>query len=766
MKSFFLSSLLLLSIAAKPQAAAPNKPVPHDQPQRYTISGYVNEKGSGENLAGASVHQYHTGFATTSNAYGFYSLTLESGDTVKLVFAYVGYATQTLSIKLTNNIALNVQLTPMNDLQEVEVVAKKHESVSQDVLMSKIDIPVDKIKDIPALLGEKDVLKVLQLLPGVQKSREGSSGFYVRGGGPDQNLIILDDANVYNVFHLFGFFSLFNGDALKSIELTKGGFPARYGGRLSSVIDMQMKDGNKEKLEGEVGIGLISSRFTVQGPVIKNKCSFLVSGRRTYIDALIGPAQPKERKGGYFFYDLNAKLNYIISDKDRLYVSGYFGKDKFYSKSSSKSVSSAADLNWGNATATARWNHLFSSKLFANSSLIFTDYKLNIFNESKTDQSLFSLFYTSGIRDYSAKLVFDYIPNPAHSIKFGGQSIYHQFRPGAQEIKGAYQADTIAAPNMMEGLESATFIEDDWKMSNRWRMNAGIRLSHFKIKKNSYFNPEPRFSIRYLFSESFSVKASYALMNQYMHLLSNTGVGLPTDLWVPATAKAPFMRSQQGALGIAKDLSEKGYDISVEGYYKNMQNVLGYKEGAAFLEVFGGNEGGGNSWEDKVTSGKGWSYGGEFLLRKNAGKLTGWIGYTLSWTELQFDELNFGKKFYARYDRRHDISVVGVYKINKRITFSATWMYGTGNAITLPLNNYQANIYGPTHASTNNSPLNQTALYNVADYGQQRNAQRMSAYHRLDLAVQLHKQKKHYSRTIELGLYNAYNRMNPFYYFI
>jgi hypothetical protein len=748
------------------QNTPPSQNVSLKRVTKFTISGVIVEKGSGELLAGVTVYRKGSSEATSSNPYGFYSITLPAVDTLDLVFALVGYEAHTVKLKLDKNINISMELRPLNKLEEVEIIAKKNETLSNDVQMSKIDLPIEKVKEIPSLLGEKDVLKVLQLLPGVQKSREGSSGFYVRGGGPDQNLIILDDATVYNVFHLFGFFSLFNGDALKSVELTKGGFPARYGGRLSSVIDMQMKEGNKEKLEGEAGIGIISSRLTLQGPLLKNKSSFLVSARRTYIDALISPFLPKERKSGYYFYDLNAKVNYILGAKDRLFLSGYFGKDKFYSNIGSSGFRSSTGINWGNATATARWNHIFGSKLFANTSLIFTDYKLNISNESKTDISVFSLFYTSGIRDYSFKMAFDYLPHPKHTMKLGFHGIYHQFRPGAEVVQGTFNQDSLKSPSLMEAFENALYVEDDWKISAKWRANAGARLSHFNIKNQHFFNPEPRLGIRYLITSTFSLKASYSLMNQYMHLLSNTGVGLPTDLWVPATRKAPFMRSNQVALGVVKDLEKKDFDISLEAYYKDMQNVLGYKEGASFLEALGANKGEGNNWEDKVTSGHGWSYGAELFVRKNSGKFTGWIGYTLSWTELQFDNVNFGKKFYAKYDRRHDISLVGVYKINRRMTLSGTWVYGTGNAITLPQNSYQANIYGPSYSSNNPSPLNQASLYNIQDYGQQRNAQRMSPYHRMDIGLQLHKQKKRYTRIIEFSIYNVYNRQNPFYYFI
>lgn len=727
---------------------------------RFTISGYVTEKGSRENLPGVIIHQPSTGKATTSNAYGFYSITLPEADTVELVFSSIGYNPVLKKVPLRKNQELSIDLQSQAQIEEVQVSTSKIEAISENVQMSVIDIPVQKVKDIPALLGEKDVLKVLQLMPGVQKGSEGSSGFYVRGGGPDQNLIILDDATVYNAFHLFGFFSLFNGDALKSVELTKGGFPARYGGRLSAVLDMQMKDGNKEKIRGEVGIGLISSRITIEGPIIKDKCSFLISGRRTYIDALIAPYMNQDRKVGYYFYDLNAKLNYVLSNKDRLYLSGYFGKDKFYAKFKDDFFSTKAGLGWGNATATARWNHLFNSRLFANTSFIFTDYNLRIDNEFKDQLNTFSLLYTSGIKDVSGKITFDYLPDPNHYIKFGLHSIYHRFAPGATVLKSSFTEENINQGQLFFSFENAAFVEDDWKLSKKWRANIGFRLSNFIIKNDYIFNPEPRISLRYLMREGLSLKGSYAKMHQYMHLLSNTGIGLPTDLWVPATHKAPFMTSEQVAGGVAKDF-KKGFDLSIEGYYKTMKNVLGYKEGASFFQLQDNT--GTITWEDNITSGRGWSYGAEVLLRKNEGDFTGWIGYTLSWTQLQFDELNFGRKFFARYDRRHDISLVGVYHINDRITVSGTWVYGTGNAITLPLNTYVAGGFGMSMPGVPGNLLN---YYEVQDYGQQRNAFRMAAYHRADLGIQWRKQLKRAVRTFELSFYNVYNRQNPFFYFM
>jgi hypothetical protein len=728
---------------------------------KYTISGYVTEKGSKENLPGVIIYCPKLKLSTTSNNYGFYSITLPN-DSVELFYSYVGFKTKKTTCLLNKNLSYNIELTP-EELQEVVVTAEQNKKISDEVQMSTVDIPIEQIKQIPALLGEKDVLKVIQLMPGVQKGSEGSAGIYVRGGGPDQNLIILDEATVYNANHLFGFFSVFNGDALKSVELVKGGFPARYGGRLSSVIDLQMKDGNKEKIHGEAGIGLISSRLTLEGPILKDKCSFLVSARRTYIDALIYPFLKPEAKGGYYFYDLNAKVNYVFNDKDRLFLSGYFGKDKFYFRSKYENTESKAGLDWGNATSTLRWNHLFNSRLFSNASLIYTNYKLGITNTEKYGSDYFTLNYKSNIRDVGVKYNFDFIPNPNHYIKFGVNSIWHNFIPQALVIKSSDPSSNLNNKSKpIDTFESGVFIEDDWKASEKLRMNLGIRVSAFSSNGDNFFNPEPRASLRYLLGNDFSLKTSYALMNQYLHLLSNTGIGLPTDLWVPATNKTKPQQSQQIALGLAKDLTENNLTITVEGYYKWMKNVLNYKEGASFFAINDNSSTNSNvDWQNNVVSGKGWSYGGELLIQKKAGKFTGWIGYTLSWTWLQFDSLNFGEKFHPRFDRRHDISLVGMYKINDRINLAGTWVYGTGNAITLPLSSYA--VEQNTPFQTNNVGF-YTWPNSVNDYVK-KNSFRMAPYHRLDFGIQFHKQYKKFEKIFEFSIYNVYSRQNPFFYY-
>lgn len=732
--------------------------------QKYTISGFIGEQGSKESLPGVNVYAPKLKVGAVTNNYGFFTLTLPA-DSVELLVTYVGYKTQVFKLDLNKNIQLDIPLQHSVDLKEVEVSADKLENISDEVQMSKIDLPVEQIKNLPALLGEKDVLKAIQLLPGVQKGSEGSSGIYVRGGGPDQNLIILDDATVYNATHLFGFFSLFNGDALKSVELTKGGFPARYGGRLSSVIEMQMKDGNKEKIHSEVGIGLISSRFTIEGPIIKNKASFLISARRTYIDILAQPfirAATDGVKTGYYFYDLNAKLNYVLNYKNKLYLSGYFGKDKFYLKDEEDAdYKMEAGLSWGNATGTLRWNHLVNEKIFSNVSLIFTDFLFDISNNYTYRGDFYNLRYYSGIRDYSIKWDIDYSPNPKHYIKGGVFGTYHYFRPSALVSESSNAAENMNRKTRIDTYETAIYAEDDFKINEKWRASGGIRLSNFNVRTKSYVNPEPRIALRYLLKPDLSLKASFATMNQYLHLLSNSGFGLPTDLWVPATDRIKPQQSQQVALGLAKDLTikEAVFMVSLEGYYKKSRNVIGYIEGASFLDVDPTESSTDFTYEDIVTTGNAESYGAEFFFQKKFGKLTGWVGYTLSWTWLQFDELNFGKRYPARYDRRHDLSIVGIYKLSDHITLSATWVYGTGNAITLPLSSYQA-----TQQNSRPSAGYYNTSVTVNDYGE-KNSFRMAPYHRFDIAIQFHKKKEKYERTFELGVYNAYNRKNPFFYY-
>ncbi|MCX6321614.1 MAG: TonB-dependent receptor [Bacteroidia bacterium] len=733
--------------------------------ERYTISGYVKEVVSGESLIGVNIYLPDLKTGTVTNNYGFYSLTLPTTDSVKLVVSYVGFTPEIIKVTLHKDIELNIDLKPNILLKEVTVTADRGEKQSESVKMSIVKLQVSQIKNVPSLLGEKDVLKVLQLMPGVQKGSEGSSGIYVRGGGPDQNLIILDDAIVYNASHLFGFFSLFNGDALKSVELTKGGFPARYGGRLSSVLEMNMKEGNKEEWHGEGGIGILSSRLTVEGPIKKSKSSILLSGRRTYADLIIYPLLGEE-KTGYYFYDFNAKVNYDFGRSNKIYLSGYFGKDKFYMNNNSPGVKENVGFLWGNATGTLRWNHLFTNKLFSNTSAIFSNYSFGIYDKYKViaENKNYYAEYYSGIRDFTLKYDLDYLPNPNHWIKAGAISIFHRFNPHAFVEEDVPRNIHVRDVRYTNSLESGIYAEDTWQPVQTIKVNGGIRFSHFLATKKQYHFFEPRLSVAWRLKNDVALKGSYASMNQYIHMISNTGISLPTDLWVPTTDRVKPQQSQQVALGLVKDFNKPDLSFSLEGYYKNMEHVIGYKEGASFMMLDDPGSSSDNNWEDNVTSGRAWSYGFEFLLQKKEGRFNGWIGYTLSWTQMQFDSLNFGKKYYARYDRRHDISFVSIYKLSDHITLSGTWVYGTGNAVTLPTSEYTAQRHlddyhyypGQQYGYVSGRPVN--------DYSVKNNF-RMKAYHRLDIGIQFHKEKKWGERIWEISVYNVYSRKNPFYYY-
>jgi hypothetical protein len=724
--------------------------------QKITLSGYVREQGSKESLSNVSVVIPALKVGTQTNNYGFFSLTIPSSEEVEIAFSSLGYQTQKKTVKATENQQFEVEISVKStDLKEVIVSSERQAKVSESEQMSTVSLSINQIKDIPALLGEKDVMKALQLMPGVQKGREGTSGLYVRGGGPDQNLLILDDAVVYNANHLFGFFSTFNGDALKSVEMTKGGFPARFGGRLSSVVEMQMKEGNKEKFHGEAGIGLLSSRLTLEGPLKKEVSSYLVSARRSYADAVLGPFVSNFPT--LYFYDLNMKVNYDLGQKNRIYLSGYFGRDVFDFVDAYGGKKSTSGFNWGNTTTTLRWNHLFNEKLFNNTSLIFTKYNFQVYNEESSDKGNYSLKYSSGIRDFTFKTDFDYLPNTQHSIRTGIMATAHRFTPSAVVLVDT-RLDTTGTKNTYtDALETAIYVEDVWRVNDKLSMNAGLRLSNFNVNNKSYLNLEPRFSGAYKISNDLAIKASYARMNQYIHLLSNSGLGLPTDLWVPSTDRIAPQTSEQFAVGIGKDFTERNLSLTLEGYYKNMNNIIGYKEGASFVILDLGPDAKKTSevdWQDNVTTGKGRAYGMELMLQRKIGRLTGWVGYTLSWITHQFEEINGGKEFAPKYDRRHDLSIVTTYKLKPKITLSATWVYGTGNNLTIPI--AEARVKGYSNDLNGLQPK-------VQYYGEY-NSFQAAAYHRLDLGIKFHKQKKRGERTWEIGVYNAYNRINPFYY--
>jgi hypothetical protein len=718
--------------------------------QKHTISGYVSDKSTGERLRGASVYLADKSLGTTTNNFGFYSITLPA-DSVSLLITYAGFVPFEKNFLLNKDISIDAPLEISKSLNDVVVTTTKKASIQQRTQMSSVDLPIETIKSLPRFLGETDIIKAIQLLPGVQAGNEGQSGIYVRGGGPDQNLILLDGVPVYNVSHLFGFFSVFNADAVKSVELVKGGFPARYGGRLSSVLDIQMKEGNNKELHGEGGIGIVASRLTLEGPFRKGKeSSFIVSGRRTYIDILAQPfikAQTDGVKTGYYFYDLNAKANVKLSAKDHLYISGYFGNDRFYAKEKREDYTTNAGLTWGNATAVARWNHLFSKKLFGNLTAHYSRYNFDINNEekSKTDPNIFyKLRYFSGIEDVSAHYDIDYLPGPNHFVKIGTGITSHYYKPGAIQAKesqpGSTGIDTLIKYQFIHATETDTYVEDDIRLSSKLKSNLGLHFTTFTVNSKTFTSLQPRLALRYLLNPDLGVKASYAQMNQYIHLLTNSGIGLPTDLWVPVTAKVPPQKSQQWATGLAYNYKNT-YEVSIEGYYKKMNNIIEYAEGAGYLDA-------NKNWEDKVEVGKGWSYGAEFFIQRKKGKTTGLIGYTLSWTNRQFENLNFGNTFPYRYDRRHDLKMAVVHKLTDRIELSADWVFGTGQAITLPVEKYM------------DDNGNEIQVY------QKRNGFRMANTHRLDVAATFTKVKKRYTRSWVISIYNVYNRQNPFYIYL
>ena len=729
--------------------------------QKHTISGYILDAENNENLIGANIFDTDSKSGTITNSYGFYSITLPKGK-VKLIYSFVGYLPVTKEIDLNSDQIINISLQANIELGEVEVIADKIDVGVESSQMSTTVLTVKTIKSIPALLGEVDIIKALQLLPGVQSGTEGSSGLYVRGGGPDQNLILLDGIPIYNVNHLFGFFSVFNVDAINNVQLIKGGFPARYGGRLSSVLDIRLKEGNNEKIHGTGSVGLISAKLALEGPIIKDKMSFLISARRTYIDILAAPViamynrsyEGEDMKMGYYFYDMTAKLNYKFNDRHRLFLSSYMGNDKAYEKYKYESGGSSSqdnfNLRWGNIIAALRWNFVITNKLFSNTTFSYTKYKFltEIESEYKDDSndSKYSFDYFSGIEDFAGKIDFDYIPTPNHYIRFGANYTYHTFNPGVNAFKesssdGDNNVDTTFGNQKVYTNEMYTYIEDDITIG-KFKVNAGLHASGFYVKKKFYKNFEPRLSMRYLINPNWSVKGAFSMMSQYVHLLANSNIGLPTDLWLPVTDTVKPQQSIQYALGSIYKLN-KGYEFSIEGFYKKMNNLIAYKEGASFLLV-------NDDWQNKIEVGQGWSYGMEFLIRKTSGKTTGWIGYTLSWSNRQFDNISFGEIYPYKYDRRHDISVVVSHKISDKVDMGFSWVYGSGYAATLATERYSSMF---------------TDYNNDVEYFPKRNSFRMPNYHRLDFNVNFHKEKKWGKRTWSVGAYNVYNRQNPFFLF-
>lgn len=762
--------------------------------QNFTISGTVKDAANGETITGATIYLKQAGKAATSNTYGFFSLTTEPGrDT--LLMSYIGYRDIQLPVTLDRDLTLTITFQPAeNNLDEVEVSAKSADANVKSTQMSAVQLDMAEIKKIPAFMGEVDLLKTIQLLPGVKSAGDGNTGFYVRGGGPDQNLILLDEANIYNASHLLGFFSVFNSDAIKNVNLIKGGIPAQYGGRLSSVLDISMRDGNAKEFAVTGGIGVIASRLTLEGPLARGKGSFIVSGRRTYLDVLARPyIQKTEFRGtSYYFYDLNAKLNYTLGDRDRIFLSGYFGRDKFLYNDVEGGFK--ANIPWGNASACLRWNHVFNPKLFANASAVFTNYDFS-FGATQED---FNLIIRSGIVDYGLKYDLSWFPNARHEVKTGIAYTFHTFMPTSVSAREGETTYDLGKKIKLFSHDAAIYVSDDWDVSRNLRISGGLRFGNFtqigpftRYKKDpvgniidtvdyrpgkvvaNYNGLEPRLSVRLATGKHSSIKASYSRIFQYIHLASISSVSLPTDIWMPSTEVIKPQQSNQYAVGFFKNLLDNNYEASVEVYYKTMSNQVEYKEGSQPTDNIYDNP------DNAFTFGHGWAYGAEFFLKKSKGAFTGWIGYTLSWTWRQFNEINYGQKFLAKYDRRHDISLVLNYEASKRWEFGAVWVYGTGNRGTLPQGFF---FYEATVSN---------------DYGL-RNSYQFAPYHRLDLnvtftpdrtrkyerrrqqlverylskgldtaGVKLNKKMaRRFHHSFTFSVFNVYNRYNPYFIYI
>jgi hypothetical protein len=725
------------------------QPVERIVQQNFTISGYIRSSETGEALIGATVQIKELSKGAMANAYGFYSITLPVG-THTLHYSYLGYITKTENIELAGNLNKNAELQQASvEIAEVVISAEASNTNIKSPEMNVVKISPKDVVSVPVIFGEQDILKTLSLMPGVKSAGEGNSGFYVRGGSADQNLIILDEAPVYSSAHLLGFFSVFNSDAVKDMEFYKGNAPANYGGRLSSVLDIQMKEGNSKKLAASGGIGLIASRLTLEAPIVKDKGSFIISGRRTYADIFLPLwKDPAAKSTKLYFYDFNLKANYRINDKNRIFLSGYFGRDVF-------KISDLVGFNWGNKTATLRWNHIFGNKLFLNSSLIYSDYNYGIgYNVGEL------LEVTSGIRDFNLKEDFQYFINTRNTLKFGFNTIDHKFRPG--ELKSENENLTNSKViDEKHAVESAVYVSHKFNISDRLILNYGLRYSNCAvigpdtvytynendiISSSGIYNkgeiiknygiPEPRMTINYIVNEKMSVKMSFARNAQYLHLLSNSTVSFPTDVWISSSKIVKPQIADQIALGFFENFRDNMIETSVEVYYKNFQNQIDYQNGANIIL----NE----HVESQLVFGEGRAYGTELFIKKRTGDFTGWIGYTLSRTERSIDEVDGGAWYPVKHDRTHDVSIVLMYAFNDKLNVSANWVYNTGNAVTFPEGKYV--IDGVT----------------VPAYTD-RNGYRMPDYHRLDLGVTLtNKKREKFESSWNFSVYNAYARKNAY----
>lgn len=732
MKKYVLACGLLLASVAMAWAQT-----------EITISGTLRDQGTGETLIAANVFVPSLTVGTTTNVYGFYSLRVPQADSVTLQFSYTGYQTVERRVPATADIQIDLELVEGEQLTEIVVSAESNKEELNTTQMSVTKLSTKVAKQLPALFGEVDIIKTLQLKPGIQSGGEGTSGLLVRGGGVDQNLFVLDEATVYNASHLFGFFSTFNADAVKNVELYKGGFPAEYGGRLSSVIDVRLRDGNRKEFKGTGGLGLIASRLTLEGPIVKDKGSFIVSGRRTYVDIITNQVNRAQSDNAnfnpipdYYFYDFNAKLNYDITDKDKIFVSTYLGRDFFdFGNEDFKFL-----FEWGNQTVSTRWNHVFNSNLFMNTTLTYSDYDYTLSNEF----SGFNFELGSGIEDLAAKVDFSYTPNNDHYVQFGVSATRHNFdigRANADSESGIFE---FSAGQQFTAYELGAYIADEWEVNDKLKLDYGLRLSGFSNDSTFYYGIEPRMAAKYSLNDRMSLKGSYARMYQYIHLVSNSGASLPTDVWYPSDRVVAPQYSDQVALGISIALG-KDYLLSNEIYHKWLWNQVDFRDNANLFVN--------DNLNQEFVFGKGTAYGNEIYLEKKNGKLTGWIGYTLSWSWREFPDILDGRRFPYRFDRRHDASIVASYEINKHLTVTGSWVYSTGNATTVPEGYFIVQ-------GTGDSDFRFIPIY------VDRNSYRMPAYHRMDLGLVWKFDHKWGKSDLTFSVYNAYDRRNPYFLYV
>lgn len=727
---------------------------------QVTVTGYIRDQTSKENLYGANIYEIRSQKGVSSNFYGFFNIRLNAGEQ-NLQVSHVGYRLKTMSLTVTRDTLVYIDLEPLLDLEEVVVESDRSFDFERSTQLSTVRIPIKQIRQMPAIGGEIDVIRAIQLLPGVQSGKEGLTGFYVRGGGMDQNLILLDGVPLYNISHIGGFFSIFNTDVISDVEIIKGGFPARYGGRLSSVLNIKAKEGNRLRSETSGAIGLISSRIAHEAPINKGKGSYIVSGRRSYLDLFTRPISRRASNGefslGYDFYDFNGKVNYDLSKKDKIIFSLYSGRDKGIVRSEDRKFLSETknSFEWGNFLASMKWTRRINDRILSNLSAGYTRYyfQVELTHNDKVAKREVSYIFRSGIEDFHLKYDWETLIGSSHQVRTGVHYINHFFFPGvsvfSQQSAGGSESTRTGSFDVRAD-DISIFVEDEWEISSTLSANIGLRYNNYLVNGESYGSFQPRVNVRYMLSEISSLKASYATMQQNVHLLNNTGVGLPVDLWVPATELTRPQFSAQYTLAYNRRLSQS-LEFSGEVFYKDFRQLIAYSDGINWMEGTG-------DWQEKIErNGIGRAYGLELFLQKKIGKASGWIGYTLSRSEMSFENINSGNFFPHRFDRTHDIGLTFIYEFSKDFNFSMNWVYGTGEAITLA----QSRFLGIDKRLF--ALRNEQAFPTIEFYGE-RNSFRMRAYHRADLGFRFSKDKKRGVRTWNISFYNAYNRANPFYY--